>query len=82
MQNTLVKLSSEYSNTVIWWCINNLTLVLRLQNESTKNNYSYNNMSMDTQYKKDVKYDIKNKMLRVSERVNFLFLIKVKLLSA
>lgn len=63
ISNAVVKVNtqsnSEYSNTVIWWYVSQLTLVLRLKDKSVENNYYYNNLLMYTQYK-DVNYDIKN----------------------
>ena len=56
IQNTQVKVSlqsnPEYSNTVIQWCINYITLVQGLKDKSIKNNYNYNNLLMDIYYKK------------------------------
>lgn len=39
-----VESSSEYLNTVICWCVKNLTLEKRLKDKNIKNNHSYNNL--------------------------------------
>lgn len=44
--------NSEYSNTLVWWNVKHLTPVIRLKNKRIKNNYSYNNLLMNTEYEK------------------------------